>query len=134
MQFLLDTHSLLWFFSGNTQLSIPVRKIMEDTNHQKLISMASIWEIAIKKSNNKLTLAIPLADYIEQKIQLNDFELLAIQLNHLNTISTLPFHHNDPFDRLIIAQGITDNLPILSRDSTFDAYAVRRIWEADYTA
>ncbi|PSF34920.1 PIN domain nuclease [Aphanothece hegewaldii CCALA 016] len=131
MRFLLDTHSLLWFFSGNQQLSSPVRKIMEDTTHQKLISLATIWEMAIKMSKNKLTLAIPLADYIEQKIQLNDFDLLDIQLKHLNTISTLPFYHNDPFDRLIIAQSITDNLPILSRDSAFDAYAVVRIWDSD---
>jgi PIN domain nuclease of toxin-antitoxin system len=128
MQFLLDTHSLLWFFSGNTQLSDRVRVIMEDINQTKLISLASVWEIAIKLSKNKLILAIPLEDYINQKIELQDFELLPICLHHLNFISMLPFFHNDPFDRLLIAQAIADNLPILSCDVFLDAYNIKRVW------
>ena len=75
MRFLLDTHSLLWFFSGDTQLSDRTRAIMEDINQTKLISLASVWEMAIKLSKNKLTLAIPLEDYINQKIQFQDYEL-----------------------------------------------------------
>jgi PIN domain nuclease of toxin-antitoxin system len=131
MQFLLDTHTLLWFFSGNSQLSDFGRNLIEDINHQKLISIASAWEIAIKQSKNKLTLAIPLEDYLQQKIQLDDFELLTIQLNHLTLVSTLPFYHNDPFDRLLIAQAMTENIPILSKDSAFDAYRVKRIWDTE---
>jgi PIN domain nuclease of toxin-antitoxin system len=131
MRFLLDTHSLLWFFSGDTQLSDRTRAIMEDINQTKLISLASVWEMAIKLSKNKLTLAIPLEDYINQKIQFQDYELLPIRLHHLNLISTLPFFHNDPFDRLLIAQAIADNLPILSCDVSLDAYKIKRIWDND---
>jgi PIN domain nuclease of toxin-antitoxin system len=125
MRFLLDTHSLLWFFSGDTQLSDRTRAIMEDINQTKLISLASVWEMAIKLSKNKLTLAIPLEDYINQKIQFQDYELLPIRLHHLNLISTLPFFHNDPFDRLLIAQALADNLPILSCDVSLDAYKIK---------
>jgi PIN domain nuclease of toxin-antitoxin system len=85
--------------------------------------------MAIKQSKNKLTLALPLEDYIQQKLNLQDFELLPINLNHLGIISSLPFHHNDPFDRLIIAQAIVEKIPILSRDLAFDAYGIQRIWD-----
>jgi PIN domain nuclease of toxin-antitoxin system len=129
MKLLLDTHSLIWFFSGHPNLSDVARQLMEDSSNQKLISLASVWEMGIKQSKGKLTLSLPLEDYIIEKTKLEDFELLLIQLNHLALISTLPFHHNDPFDRLLIAQAITENIPILSKDIAFDAYHVKRIWD-----
>ncbi|NET56282.1 MAG: type II toxin-antitoxin system VapC family toxin [Symploca sp. SIO2E6] len=129
MKFLLDTHTLIWFFSGNPNLSNTVREIIEDTNNQKLISLASVWEMAIKQSKGKLTLSLPIETYIMQKVSLEDFALLFIQLNHLGSISTLPFYHNDPFDRLLITQAAVENIPILSRDVAFDAYRVKRIWD-----
>jgi len=101
---------------------------MEDINNQKLISIASVWEMAINLSKGKLTLSLPLENYITQKLNLEYFELLPIQLNHLAIISTLPFHHQDPFDRLLIAQATVENLPILSIDVAFDAYKINRIW------
>lgn len=128
MKFILDTHALIWFFSGHSNLSNTVRELMEDTNHEKFISIASVWEMAIKQSKGKLTLLVPLENYITQKINLEDFALLYIQLTHLGIISNLPFHHNDPFDRLLIAQAIAENIPIMSRDGVFDAYPVKRIW------
>lgn len=128
MKFLLDTHSLIWFFSGHPNLSNTAHTLMEDVNHQKLISIASVWEMAIKQSKGKLTITLPLEEYITQKIQLEDFEILPIQLKHLAMISTLPFNHNDPFDRLLITQSIVEKIPILSRDVAFDAYGVNRIW------
>jgi len=129
MKLLLDTHSFIWFFSGHPNLSNVARQLMEDTKGQKFISLASVWEIGIKQSKGKLTLSLPLEDYIIEKTKLEDFELLPIKLNHLALISTLPFHHNDPFDRLLIAQAITENISILSRDIAFDAYQVKRIWD-----
>lgn len=129
MKFLLDTHALIWFFSGNANLSNTVRELMEDTNHQKFISIASVWEMAIKQGKGKLTLSFPLETYITQKLNMADFELLSIQLNHLAIISTLPFYHNDPFDRLLIAQAIVENIPIMSRDAAFDDYQVKRVWD-----
>ena len=101
---------------------------MEDINHQKLISLASVWEMGIKQSQSKLTLFLPLEDYITDKIKLEDFDLLPIQLNHLGLIYTLPLYHKDPFDRLLITQAMTENIPILSRDVAFDNYNIQRIW------
>lgn len=129
MKFILDTHALIWFFSGNSNLSNTGRELMEDPNHEKLISLASVWEMAIKQSKGKLTLTLPIETYITQKINLPDFNLLFIELNHLAMISTLTFHHNDPFDRLLIAQAAVENIPILSRDAVFDAYPIKRIWD-----
>ena len=103
MKFLLDTHSLIWFFSGHPNLSDTARKLIEDIEQQKLISLASVWEMGIKQSKGKLTLSLPLEDYIREKTLLDDFALLPINLNHLGVITSLPFHHNDPFDRLLIA-------------------------------
>jgi PIN domain nuclease of toxin-antitoxin system len=128
MKLLLDTHSFIWFFSGNSNLSNTVRELMDDTSHQKLISLASVWEMGIKQSKGKLTLALPLQEYILEKTKLEDFEILPIKLEHLGIIPTLPFYHNDPFDRLLIAQALTENISILSIDIVFDQYKVTRIW------
>jgi len=128
MRFILDTHTLLWFFAGNNQLSDRVRELIENPQHTKLISMASVWEMAIKQGQNKLNLNQTAVDYISEKVKIDDFELLPIQLSHLRRISTLQFHHRDPFDRLLIAQGIDENIPILSKDVAFDDYPVQRIW------
>ncbi|CCQ49418.1 type II toxin-antitoxin system VapC family toxin [Crocosphaera watsonii] len=128
MKYLLDTHSLIWFFAGHPNLSNKVREIMEDDNHQKLISLVSVWEMGIKQSKGKFNLFLPLEDYINNKIKLEDFDLLPIKLNHVSLITSLPFHHNDPFDRLLIAQSIIENIPILSKDIAFDAYDVNRLW------
>ncbi|MGL4500147.1 MAG: type II toxin-antitoxin system VapC family toxin [Planktothrix sp.] len=128
MRLLLDTHTLLWFFMGNPKLSDKARLLIEDNQNQKLISVASVWEMAIKQSQNKLTLENLAADYITDKIQWADFDLLSINLRHLRLLSTLPFHHRDPFDRLLIAQAIQENIPILSKDIAFDAYPVQRSW------
>jgi PIN domain nuclease of toxin-antitoxin system len=129
MQLLLDTHSLIWFFSGHPNLSDRSRQLMEDTTYQKLISLASVWEMGIKQSKGKLSLPLPLAEYIKEKTKLEDFKILPIHLNHLEAITELPFHHNDPFDRLLIAQSIVENISILSRDTTFDIYNTKRIWD-----
>ena len=128
MKYLLDTHSLIWFFAGHPNLSNKVREIMEDDNHQKLISLVSVWEMGIKQSKGKFNLFLPLEDYINNKIKLEDFDLLPIKLNNVSLITSLPFHHNDPFDRLLIAQSIIENIPILSKDIAFDAYDVNRLW------
>ena len=128
MRLMLDTHSFIWFFAGDAKLSNTVRDLIEDESNEKLLSTASVWEMAIKQSRGKLTLNLALKDYIEQKLVFNDFKLLAIDLEHLNVITTLPFHHNDPFDRLIIAQAMVEQIPVLSRDAVFDAYPINRIW------
>lgn len=128
MKYLLDTHALIWFFSGNSKLSTKARLLMENEEITKLISLASVWEMGIKQSKGKLTLAVPLEQYIQDKLTLEDYEILPITLKQLAKITTLPFHHNDPFDRLLIAQAITEQLPLLSKDNAFEPYEIEVIW------
>ena len=130
MRLLLDTHTLIWFFAGDSQLSANARILIEDEDNNKLVSIASIWEMAIKESKGHLNLSLPLHEYIAQKLSLEDFNLLNINLDHLSQIVTMPFYHKDPFDRLLIAQAIMEGIPILSKDSAFDAYSknLNLIW------
>ncbi len=128
MRLLLDTHTLIWFFAGDSKLSATARIIIEDEDNNKLVSIASIWEMAIKESKGHLNLSLPLHEYIAQKLSLEDFNLLNINLDHLSQIVTMPFYHKDPFDRLLIAQARMEGIPILSKDSAFDACSINRLW------
>ena len=128
MKFLLDTHGLIWFLNGNPRLSSRARQLVEDENNEVLVSIASLWEIAIKSSLGKLELGEPFDQMFPRQLQENAIEILDISVEHLNAVRILPFHHRDPFDRLILAQSQIENLPIISVDSAFDAYDVRREW------
>ncbi|NJK74109.1 MAG: type II toxin-antitoxin system VapC family toxin [Oscillatoriales cyanobacterium RU_3_3] len=128
MRVLLDTHTLIWFFEGNSQISDNARILIEDEDNNKLVSAASVWEMAIKNSKGHLNLTLPFQQYIEQKLSLEDFNLLNINLEHIYAIVSMPFHHKDPFDRVLIAQSIIEGIPILSKDSVFDTYSINRIW------
>lgn len=101
--------------------------IFSKTN-EKLLSTASVWEMAIKHSNSKLSFGQPFKVFIDQQLNLNSIELLNINLDHIDIVATLPLHHRDPFDRLLIAQAIVEQIPILSADSAFDAYPIGRPW------
>jgi len=128
MKLLLDTHTFLWFIMGNSKLSTTARNYIEDTSNDKYISIVSLWEIAIKNSIGKLNLSGSFASVISSQIQLNGFEILDISFQHLVLVSSLPFHHRDPFDRLIISQSIVDFMPILGTDLLFDLYPITRFW------
>ncbi|MGY6528644.1 MAG: type II toxin-antitoxin system VapC family toxin [Cyanobacterium sp.] len=128
MQFLLDTHTFLWFISDSEEIPEHLFNLLE-SDVDLLLSIASLWEIAIKVSINKLILPQDYQEFIGQQIKINDIEILPISLSHLNIITTLPLHHKDPFDRLIIAQGIEENITIITRDSVFDSYTeIKTIW------
>jgi PIN domain nuclease of toxin-antitoxin system len=127
MKFLLDTHTFLWFVNDSPQLSLEAKSLLE-SDVDLLLSVASLWEIAIKTSLGKLTLPETYDKFISQQIALNDVEILPISLAHLGVVATLPFHHRDPFDRLLVAQAIVERVSIVSADSSFDAYAVSREW------
>jgi PIN domain nuclease of toxin-antitoxin system len=103
------------------------RILIEEEDNNQLVSVARSWEMAIKNSKGNLTFDLPFQQYIDQKLSWQDFNLLKINLEHLNAIVTMPFHHQDPFDRLLIAQAV-EVIPILSKDSAFDAYPINRIW------
>lgn len=124
MQLLIDTHVLIWFLEGNKSLSKPHRQIISDSQNDVLVSIASLWEIPVKISLGKLTLAKPLADVIKQ-IAVENIEVLPILPKHTLQVSTLPFHHRDPFDRIIVAQSQIENLPIVTNDIEFSHYGIK---------
>ncbi|OCQ98794.1 twitching motility protein PilT [Nostoc sp. MBR 210] len=128
MRFLLDTHTFIWFVTDSPQLSTTAKILIEDEYNEKCLSLASVWEMAIKCSLGKLSFNLPLHTFVEQQIQQNSIDLLSIQMPHLAIVATLPLHHRDPFDRLLIAQAIAEGIPIISADVAFNAYSIRRLW------
>ncbi|MBD2592789.1 type II toxin-antitoxin system VapC family toxin [Nostoc spongiaeforme FACHB-130] len=128
MLFLMDTHTFIWYVTENLRLSNQVLELINDEDNKIFLSIASIWEMGIKQGIGKLTFNLPLEMLITQQISINDFSVLDIKISHVSTVSQLPLHHRDPFDRMLIAQAIVENLPILSADTIFDAYSVKRLW------
>jgi PIN domain nuclease of toxin-antitoxin system len=128
MKLLLDTHSFLWFVLDDPKLSTLAKSLIENRENQPLLSKASLWEIAIKQSIGKLRLSLPFTSFITQQLNLNEIQVLNIAIEHLAVVSTLPLHHRDPFDRSMIAQAMSENISILSVDSSFDAYPIQRLW------
>jgi len=128
MRVLLDTNSFLWFISGSNRLSIDAQRFIADLDNQLVLSLASLWEIAIKISIGKLELLQPFDQLIPQQLKENDIHVMPVELSHLTKILGLPFHHRDPFDRLIIAQALTEGLSVISPDIVFSKYSVKLIW------
>ncbi|HXT34299.1 MAG TPA: type II toxin-antitoxin system VapC family toxin [Chloroflexota bacterium] len=127
MRLLLDTHVFLWLAIEPESLSARARALCQDSEHELLLSFASIWEMQIKQQLGKLTFATPLADLIAVQRVGNRIALLPIALAHILALADLPLLHKDPFDRLLIAQANTEGITILSADSTLPAYQVRLI-------
>ncbi len=128
MKLLLDTHTFLWFIMGSPNLSADARALIEDATNEKFFSVASLWETAIKLSIRKLALSAPFDALFPQQLTLNGVDLLGIRVEHAAAVAVLPFHHRDPFDRLLIAQAIFEKMSIVSIDAAFDAYSVTRLW------
>jgi len=127
MKILLDTHTFLWFLSGASELSKQARMLIENPENEKYISISSFWEIAIKSSLGKLTLDVPFAELKSEAIK-NWFQILPITFEDILRLCTLPFHHRDPFDRIIISQAKENNLTLVSRDGNFSQYDVNLLW------
>jgi PIN domain nuclease of toxin-antitoxin system len=125
MRILIDTHIFLWFINNDPQLSPTTKKLLE-SDVDLLLSVASLWEIAIKVSTGKMTLPKPFEIFIPEQLQQNEIAILPIEIDHVTYITTLAFHHRDPFDRLLIAQSIVEGIPIVSVDTAFDPYNVDR--------
>jgi PIN domain nuclease of toxin-antitoxin system len=124
----LDTHAFLWFVLGDSKLSAAARAEIESPSNDKLLSPASNWEIAIKIRLGKYTIPTPFEDFIVKAIGDNGFEILPIEPKHAAALTSMPFHHKDPFDRMIIAQALVEGVSIIGCDLAFDAYSVTRIW------
>lgn len=127
MRLLLDTHTFLWFVLNDPQLSGSARAPIEDPANDILISPASYWEIAIKVRLRKLDLFAP-QDFMHRGIVGNDFEILSIEPKHTSLLTTLPLHHKDPFDRLLVVQALVEAMPIVSVDVALDPYGITRLW------
>ena len=128
MQLLLDTHSFLWFASGNERLGTKAKEAIADTENAAYLSTASLWEMAIKINIGKLRLPQPLGVLASEQIRENEFEVLHSRVAHYKTYTDLPLHHRDPFDRMMIAQAKVEDLLVVSKDEAFADYDIELLW------
>ena len=128
MRLLLDSHALLWFCEGNAALSATARTAIEDLGNDKFVSHATAWEVAIKASLGKLKLAVRYNELFPGALVTNGFLALSLDFRHFDELRSLPFHHRDPFDRLLIAQARVEGLTLVSCDSNFQPYGVPLLW------
>lgn len=126
MKNLLDTHTFIWFINGDDNLSLTARNAIESAE-ENYISIASIWELAIKISLGKLEMSASF-DELEKQVLINGFKILDISFEDLSLLTTLPFQHRDPFDRLLITQSISRQLTIITKDKSFLEYKVDTVW------
>jgi len=128
VKYLLDSQALLWYALDDRKLSPLAKPLILDPANEILISPASYWEIAIKISIGKLSLHQPYEDFISVCLNQYRFAILPIQPQHTAVLSRLPFHHRDPFDRLLISQAIVEGISVIGNDREFDLYPIKRVW------
>lgn len=128
MNLLLDTHTILWFVDGSPRLSSAAKRIIEDSDSQSFVSIASLWEIGIKIGLKRLRIDVSIGVFVATMVERNGFELLPVNVAHIVEVASLPFHHRDPFDRTIVAQCRVENFSVVGADAAFDGYAVSRVW------
>lgn len=128
MTHLLDAHSLIWALDEPSRLATTAAATLQDPDNNQLLSAGTIWEISIKVALGKLTLSTPFRHWMDNAIAALELIVLPITLDHADRQVTLPFHHRDPFDRLLAAQSLVDGMPLVSADAIFDQYGVSRIW------
>ena len=127
MRILLDTHTLLWYLEGSTKLSQTARSVIENKENNCYISMISFWEIAIKLSIGKLKLKSTIDD-LKKKVEASGISILMLEFEHIAIITTIPFHHRDPFDRQLVAICLYEKMTLVSRDENFKLYGVDVKW------
>ena len=127
MRVLLDTHAFLWGIADDPRLSQPARRAIADAT-ERFLSLASCWEIAIKVSRGRLTLPKAIERFVPEQLGLNEFQILPVDLDDVARVATLPLHHRDPFDRLLAAQALSEELTLVSADPVFRKYGVKRVW------
>lgn len=128
MKVLLDTHAFLWLITGDDRLTESARLAFLDSENKLFFSIVSLWEICIKKSLGKISLATGWLQTIQKEVKSNAIQWLAIEIQHCAEVVELPFHHRDPFDRLLIAQAMVEDMKLLSHDKQLSAYKIERIW------
>lgn len=129
MSYLLDTSTFLWFVTGDRKLSALARRVLEESSDDFYLSLASVWELAIKSNLDRgLELPRPFAEFVDIELQAERIQILNIELAHLKRVAVMPLHHRDPFDRLLIAQAQVENIPVITSDAAFDRYPIQRVW------
>ena len=129
MTCLLDTSTYIWFVTDDRQLSGEANQLLEDADSIIYLSLVSIWELAIKSQLGRgLTLPKPFHQMVDEELAIDRFRLLSITVSHIKHVYNLPLIHRDPYDRLLIAQSLAEDLPIISSDSIFDRYPIQRLW------
>jgi PIN domain nuclease of toxin-antitoxin system len=128
MRLLLDTHVFLWWVDDATELSRRARRVIAAPENECFLSLGSCWELAIKLSLGKLKLRQPIAQFIPEQMAANHFVLLELAFAHVARVAALPFHHRDPFDRLLVAQALEEDLAVVTADAVFAKYGVKRFW------
>ena len=126
MTLLLDTPAFLWWVTDDRRLSKRARTAIAAT--PCVVSVASCWEMALKVSIGKLTVPLPVDRFVQEQLETNGFSLLPVSLEAAAAVADLPFHHRDPFDRLLAAQARRERIAIVSADPVFKKYGVRRTW------
>lgn len=124
MRILLDTQIFLWFIAGDSRLDEYSRELIENSEHERYLSIGSIWEITIKSSLGRLDVPLPVSTLVRDHVWANAIGLLAITPEHLDTLHELPYHHKDPFDRIILAQALSEGMALLAKDNAFGDYDV----------
>jgi PIN domain nuclease of toxin-antitoxin system len=128
VRLLLDTHTLLWSADDPSKLSPAADAALKDPANDLLLSAATVWELAIKVGLGKLTLSMPYRKWMETAIADLHLSILPVTVEYAERLSVLPPHHNDPFDRLTVAEALVAGIPVVGTDAAFDAYGVTRIW------
>lgn len=128
MRLLLDTHAFLWFVEGSARLSKTAKDRIEDDAYDLFLSIASVWEMAVKISLGKLDVPRPFAEFMRSHLAISSIGLFDISPRHVYVVADLPFHHRDPFDRLLAAQCLSEGLTLVSADAVFEEYGVQRLW------
>ncbi len=128
MRLLLDTHALVWFYQSDAKLNASAEAAIADSANEIYVSPVNHWGVAIKLSMRKSILNVPFDVFIQEAIFDVGFKILSIEPKHTALLAILPFHHKDPFDRILIAQALAEGLSIVSGDAVFDAYGVTRVW------
>jgi PIN domain nuclease of toxin-antitoxin system len=128
MNILLDSQAVIWYVDQDHLLSSTAHSAITDPGNDLQVSAASIWEIAIKVGLGKLSLSLPYRQWMTKVMNDLELSILPVTVEYADVQSSLPYHHGDPFDRLMVAQALTDKIPIVSSDSVFDSYGVKRLW------
>jgi len=128
VKLLLDTHAFLWAIGDPGRLSPNSRNAIEDARNDLLLSLASVWEIAVKSGLGKLTIPKPAVPFVQRQVVLHRMAMLNIQVAHLAAVERIPAHHRDPFDRMLVAQALEERIPLISGDRQLRKYGLQIIW------